>query len=103
MRSEERLEKYAAAVIQMGDPISAGKALADIVKFLVSRISFENRHKALQNLKGKITALNEREIASKKMPASASLGQSIVFIKTVLNGHNSQYVREILNEIARHL
>jgi hypothetical protein len=99
----DRLLKISASVIEMGEPRSAGKAIADIVKFLTSRISIENRQKSLQGLKQKISQLNEFEISQKKTPASASLGQSITFIKTILNGHEPLYIREVLDGIVESL
>ena len=98
-----RFIKLAAAVVEMGEPGAAGKALADIVKFLVSRISIESRANSLLGLKNKIFNLNEFEIAQKKTPASASLGQSLTFIKTILNGHSPSYIRAVLDSVAENL
>ena len=98
-----RLYKLAAAVIQMGSPEAAGKGVADIVKFLLQRISLERRNVSMFKLRKKIWELNEQEIASKKTPSSASLGQSITFIKTILNGHDPAYIRKVLTHIVRNL
>ena len=48
-------------------------------------------------------ALNEKEIAGKKMPASSSMGQSITFLKHILFGQDPQYIRSVLNNVARFL
>lgn len=98
-----RLLKLANTLIQMGDAAHAGKGIADIVKFLMQRISIDGRSQALMKLREKILNLNEQEISGKKTPASASLGQSITFIKTILNGHPPAYIRSILTEIAKNL
>jgi len=98
-----RMFKLAAAVIQMGEPEAAGKGVADIVKFLLQRISLERRNTSMFKLRKKIWELNEQEIASKKTPSSASLGQSITFIKTILNGHDPAYIRKVLTHIVRNL
>lgn len=103
MESKERMYKLAAATIQMGSPPEAGKGIADIVKFLIQRISQESRQKSLQGLKRKIWNLNEYQIASKKTPPSASLGQSITFIKTILIGHDPKYIREVLRHVVHNL
>ena len=95
--------KLAARVIEMGEPETAGKGIADIVKFLMQRISSERKEKSFNKLRQKIWNLNEIEISSKKTPASASMGQSITFIKTILNGHNPVYVRKVLENIVRNL
>ena len=99
---KELLEK-AASAIDLGDPETAGKYLADLVRFLTRRISFERRDGALQSLKRKIYYLNEYQIASKKTPPSSSLGQSITLLKTILLEHSPQYIRATLNAVVRHL
>lgn len=103
MTPRERMYRLAAASINMGDPVTAGKGLADIVKFLMQRIDPVNRVVALRKLRKKIWVLNEKEIASKKTPSSASLGQAITFIKTILIGHDPNYIREVLVHIYRNL
>lgn len=103
MTPKERMYKLAAGVIYMGDPRQAGKGIADIVLFLLKRIDIKNRNKAIDKMKLKILALNPLELSSKKSPASASMGQAITFIKTILNGHNPIYIKSILNEIVKNL
>jgi len=95
--------KIAASTIDLGNPESAGRGIAEIVKFLLKRIDIANRPKSIFNLRNKIWNLNENEIASKKTPASASLGQSLTFIKTILNGHSAPYIRAIITEIVKNL
>lgn len=95
--------KLAASVIEMGSPEEAGRGIADIVKFLLKRIDQDNRPEAARKLRLKIWHLNENEISSKKTPSSASLGQSITFIKTILNGHEPSYIRNVLANIVRNL
>lgn len=103
MNIDQRLRCYAANYIEMGDPQTAGKGIADIVKFLLRRIDESKRSSAIERLKMKILNLNESEISSKKTPPSASLGQSITFIKTILIGHDPAYIRQVLNFIYRNL
>jgi transcription termination factor NusB len=95
--------KYAQSVIELGDPQAAGKSLAEIVKFITKRISKERRTESLGKLRNKIWNLNEHDISSKKTPPTASLGQAITFLKTVLNGHKPQYIRDILRAVVREL
>ena len=95
--------KIAASTIDLGSPESAGRGIAEIVKFLLKRIDPLNRPKSIFNLRNKIWNMNENEIASKKTPASASIGSSITFIKTLLNGHPASYVRNIITEIVKNL
>ena len=98
-----RMYKMAASVIEMGAPEDAGRGIADIVKFLMKRISPEKRPKSLAKLRLKIWNMNENEISGKKTPSTASLGQSLTFIKTILNGHNPHYIREVLLNIVQNL
>jgi hypothetical protein len=98
-----RMFKLAAATIDLGDPALAGKGIAEIIKFLLRKIDVKTRPAAQYKLREKIWRLNEYQMSAKKSPASASLGQSISFVKNVLNGHNHQYIREILKEIVGNL
>ena len=97
-----KLHKEASG-IEMGDPVYAGKYLANIIKFLLQRIKPEKRSKSIENLKGKIYYINEYDIAKKKVPSSSSLGQSISLVKTVLLDHEPQYIRKVLNNIVKFL
>lgn len=99
----ERMFKLAAATIEMGSPEVAGKGIADIVKFLLRRISPGGRLNAYRSMRDKIRKLSPTEISSKKTPASSSMGQSITFIKTILIGHDSRYIQSVLNNIIKHL
>lgn len=92
-----------AAVSELGNPQVVGKYLSNIVKFIMNKISQENRQKSINNLKNKFYYMNENEIASKKMPASSALGQSITFVKHVLFNHDSRYIREVLNSLVKNL
>lgn len=92
-----------AAVTELGDPKLVGKYLADIVRFTLKRISPAKRQGSINNLKNKFYYLNENEIASKKMPASSSIGQAITFVKTVLFNQNAKYIRDVLNHLIRFL
>lgn len=92
-----------AAVSELGDAASVGAYLANIVKFTLQRISTEKRPNAIESLKKKLYYLNESEISGKKMPASASMGQSITFVKHVLFNHDAQYIREVINNLVRNL
>lgn len=92
-----------ATPIELGSPHVAGVYLANLIKFLMTRISPAARGKSINNLKSKIYYINEYELASKKIPASAAIGQSLTFIKHLLIEQNPAYIREVLNNIVRHL
>lgn len=99
----KRMFKLAASTIEMGSPETAGKGIADIVKFLLKRISPEKRQNAYKGMRDKIRKLNPIEISSKKTPASSSMGQSLTFIKTILIGHDINYITLVLNNIIKNL
>ena len=93
----------AASAIDLGDPETAGRYLADMIRFLTKRISPDRRPKALDSLKRKIYYINEYDIAAKRTPPSSSMGQSITLLKTILLEHSSDYIRKVLNAIVKAL
>lgn len=102
-KTDERIFKLAQNIIHMGSPEIAGKGLADIVSFIMKRVPGAQRSKAIASLRQKILDLNEKNIAVKKVPETASFGQAITFIKTVLNGHDPAYIRKVLTSISANL
>src|SRR6266581_6257445 len=95
---KNRMFKLAAATIDLGEPIQAGKGIAEIIKFLLKRIDPKTRPHSQYKLKEKLWHLNEYQMSNKKSPASASLGLSISFVKNILNGNPPLYIRSILKE-----
>lgn len=98
---EKFLHKYAGN--ELGNPQDVGSYLANLIKFIMRKISSQNRSKSIHNLKNKIYMLNEFELASKKMPPAASIGQSLVIIKHLMFGKDPLYVRQVLNSITANL
>lgn len=92
-----------AAISELGDAGEVGKYLSNIIRFTLTRISEKNRFKAIETVREKLYYLNANDIANKKMPASSSMGQAITFVKHVLFNHDPNYIREVLNNIARNL
>jgi len=101
-KSAERVIKL-ASVLELGDPDKAGKSLADIALFLMSRIPDHKRTEAIRKMIIKIRIMNAEEISSKKMKDYSSMGQSLSFIKNVLSGHDKVYVRRVLDAIVRNM
>lgn len=87
----------------MGDPILVGKYLSNIIRFTMNRISPEKRSKSIAKLRAKIHDLNASELANKKMPNSASMGQAITFVKNILFNQDPSYIRKVINTIVREL
>lgn len=102
LESIKTLEKSASA-IDLGNANAAGAYLANLVKFLLRRISNERRPHAIDSMKKKIYYINEYNIAAKKTPPSSSMGQAITLIKTILLEHHPEYIRNVLNAIVRNL
>lgn len=92
-----------AAISELGDPVLVGKYLSDIIRFSLTRIPVDKRASALSSLRSKIYHMSETQLSEKQMPATASIGQSITFIKHVLFNHDARYIREVLNNITRNL
>lgn len=92
-----------AAVTELGDAASVGKYLANIVKFIVSRIPLEKRQKSLDSLRKKFYTFNADEIALKDLPPTSGIGQSITFVKHVLFNQNPHYIRAVLNSLVSNL
>ena len=92
-----------AALEELGDARVVGNYLANIVKFILNRISPAKRQRSIDKLKTKFYYLNENDLSTKKMPASSSMGQSITFVKTVLFNHNPKYIRDVLNNLIKYL
>lgn len=91
-----RMFKLATGVTDIGDPNSAGKTVASIIKFLLKKIDPMSRQMSMNKLREKIWHLNELDMASKKSPVSSCIGNSISFIKNLLNGRDPKYIREVL-------
>lgn len=88
-----------AAITELGDANQISKYLASIIKLTISRMSKESRPKAIAKLVDKFKNLNVLEIANKKMPASAAIGQSISFVKNILFNHDATFVHNVLKNL----
>jgi hypothetical protein len=102
IKFNKKINKEAAAK-PLGDAAAVAKYLANIIQFTLRKISDERRPESLIKVKNKISRLNIAEIASKNMPASSSMGQSITFIKHTLFGQDPQYVKTVIDYILRYL
>lgn len=100
---QSRMFKLAEVMTDIGDPNTAGKSIASIVTFLLKKIKPENRQNIISKMRDRIWNLNEQEMSSKKSPASASIGNSISFVKNTLNGRDPKYIREVLRHIVGYL
>lgn len=92
-----------AAVSELGSASQIGKYLSDIVKFIIARMPIEKRQSALQKIKNKFYQMPAEEISSKNLPDSAAIGQSITFVKHVLFNHDTNYIKEVLENLVKNL
>jgi hypothetical protein len=101
--NNKNMVKMAQTILDMKEPKLAGRTIANMIKHLLNKIEGEDHHAIMQVLRKRILRLNEREIASKKTPGSASLGQSIAFIKNMLSGKDPSYIRNVLQSVSENL
>lgn len=92
-----------ASVSELGDSRAVGAYLANIVTFILNRVPPDKRLLARDSLKQKFAVMSSDDIASKHLPDSAAIAQSITFVKHVLFNHDSNYVREVLNSLVNAL
>lgn len=95
--------KLAGTILEMGNADMAGKTIANMVKYLASRMPTSEQSKVLSILRNRISKLNEYEIAAKRNPPSSALGQAIAFIKNMLSAKNAGYIRDVLNKTVDNL
>jgi len=88
-----------AAITELGDALQISKYLASIIKLTISRMAKESRPKAISRLIEKFKNINVSEVANKKMPASAAIGQSISFVKNILFNHDATFVHNVLKNL----
>lgn len=103
MNQRARILKLGQSITDLGDPKLTGRSIAQIIRFLLRKIPYAKRPNAVMNLRKKVWELNEYDMASKKSPDTAAMGQSITFIKTLLNGKQPAYIRQVLSEVVRSL
>lgn len=101
MSKEYRITKIAQIATDLGDPKLAAQSIAKVINFILRRIEFSKRNQFVTRLKNKIMELDVQSMASKKAPETASIGQSITFIKTILNGRDAVYIQTILYELLK--
>lgn len=82
-------------VFSSGSPEEVGKTVAYIVKVILSRFPRDDRI-SIENIKEKILNLNVSEISNTHLPNTASYGQALTLIKTLLNGYNPEFVKKVL-------
>lgn len=103
MSREQRLLKLGQLMVDHGEIGATGRGIAEVIKFLMRKVPYEKRPHSIMSLKKKVWDLDEYDMASKKSPPTASMGQAITFIKTLLNGKSPGYIRSVLSVVVRNL
>ena len=80
-----------------------GRAIANVILFLASRIKPENRTGIVAKMVRRIYYINDAELASKHTPPGAVFGQAITLIKTVLRDRDPGFIRLVINEVIKYL
>lgn len=99
-----RFNKLAQAAISSGgsNPNEVGRIVADIIKVLLARVPHD-KSSVYRIMKDKILNINVVDISNKKLPDTATYGQAITLIKTLLSGYNSEFVKQVLINAANYL
>lgn len=92
-----------ASITELGSPEDIGSYIANVIHFLMNKISFEKRNKAILNLKTKLSKMDANSLANKNMPNSAAIGQSITFVKNILFNHDPHFIKEVLKHVMNKL
>ena len=100
---DNSFRKIVLGTMLQEDPKSAGKHISDIVKYLLNRMPFDKKPFAIQKIKKKILELDVNEMGGKKSPMTASMGNSITLIKTILNGKSPSYIKSVLEQLVKNL
>jgi len=103
MTRDERLYKIAAAAIDFMSPQEAGRDIAAIINYLLKRMPIETLHESKIKVLRKINELSSADMASKKMPATASFGQAISFVKNMLSGRPGDFIESTLKYVKEYL
>ena len=103
MSREKRIYKLGQMALSSSDINITGRGIAEVIKFLMRKIPYEKRPHSIMSLRQKIWNLNEYDMASKKSPNTAAMGQSITFIKTLLNGRAPGFIRNVLSVVVQGL
>jgi hypothetical protein len=102
MDQRGEIEKLAQS-ISLGEPVQVGQEMAAVIGFILRSLPPEDRMAALANLKQRIATLNAAEISSKSAPPTATIGQSLTFVKTLLNGLPYNYIQTVLDSTLKSL
>jgi transcription termination factor NusB len=92
---------YIITKIAVDPAEKTAESLFKIIQFLQYRVPKKNKKKYLNRIKGKVIKLSPAEMASKKIPLSATIGQSIAISKNILSGLSPVFINKVLEKLIR--
>lgn len=94
-----RLYKLAQMI---DDPKEVGATLAQIVKIILTRSPHDPSH-SYEVMRQKVQNISSPEVSKKDLPGTASYGQALTLVKTMLNGRDQTFVNQALSSLIRNL
>ena len=95
--------KVKLAQLAMGNNSNqVGKIVADIVKVILARVPHD-RVSTYNNMRNKILNINVSDVSGKNLPDTATYGQAITLIKTLLSGYDPEFIKKVLISAANNL
>jgi hypothetical protein len=83
------------------DPVRrTAESILKIINFIMFRVPQKHKTKFLQRIRGKIQRIPAGQVSIKKLPQTASIGQSISLVKNILSGLNPFFVKRVIDELA---
>jgi len=91
------------AQLAMGNnPTYVGKIVSDIVKVILARVPHDKVN-TYNDMRNKILNINVADVSGKNLPDTATYGQAITLIKTLLSGYDPEFVKKVLISTANNL
>lgn len=87
---------------QSSNAIDVGKNIAKIISFMIEGLD-DSKVNYRKILKEKFLSMNSRDVSGKEMPETATLGQIITFVKSVIAGSDRSSATTILSSIVNSL
>jgi hypothetical protein len=101
-KSEGFLLSKREIIKEAQDPAKrTAESLFKIIQFLFYRVPPKNKLRYLSRIRGKIVKIPPGQLAIKKTPPAAAIGQSIAISKNLLSGLNPTFVAKVLEELVR--
>lgn len=81
------------------DPEATAQSIVSIIHTLSTYLQPESQSSFRDSVRLKLSEINTTEIAAKKMPSGARIGQAITLVKSFLNGQDETFVAETVRRV----